>query len=131
MLYNFNESQRFKVSANWLDKRSKKIIAEKLMDFQSSTSANILINIPLKFLIKLASWKFFHRPHQFSLKFFKRKTVENSLWQFPIGGIRNPSGSAGKWKGRCPNAKWNCCCCPAKDSTVHLCMFNENNYMET
>lgn len=29
--------------------KDQKIIAEKLMDFQSSTSANILINIPLKF----------------------------------------------------------------------------------
>lgn len=130
MLYNFNESQRFKVSANWLDKRSKNH-RRKVNGFSIFHISKYFNKYSIKILIKLASWKFFHRPHQFSLKFLKRKTVENLLWQFPIGGIRNPSGSAGKWKGRCPNAKWNCCCCPAKDSTVHLCMFNENNYMET
>lgn len=42
-----------------------------------------------------------------------------SLWQLPIGGIRKPeSGSAGKWNGRCPKAKWNCCCCPRSDNTA-------------
>lgn len=65
---------------------------------------------------------------QEKVSLFKLLKILNSLWQFPIGGILKPSGSAGKWNGRCPNAKWNCCCCPAKDNTVHLCMWNEYNY---
>lgn len=45
--------------------------------------------------------------------------VQHSLWQLAIGGMRNPdSGSAGKWNGRWPNAKWNCCCCPRSDNTA-------------
>lgn len=72
------------------------------------------------------------RPHHNSAAFWRKflqNNWENSLWQLPMGGILNPSGSAGKWKGRWPNAKWNCCCCPGKDNTVHLCMLNGDNYI--
>lgn len=43
------------------------------------------------------------------------------LWHEVMGGIRNPpSGSGGKGNGLCPNAKWNCCCCPRRDNTTSV-----------
>lgn len=48
-----------------------------------------------------------------------------SLWQLPIGGMRKPdSGSAGKWNGRWPNAKWNCCCCPKRENTAIISLIS-------
>lgn len=44
----------------------------------------------------------------------------NLLLQFPMGGIRNPErgSDVANGKGRCPKAKWNCCCCPRKEITM-------------
>lgn len=79
---------------------SHDLTLEIMMKFRPTERLAVFGSLIIIFVDGKISFAFFSRLEEFI--FFKNF---NSLWQLPMGGIRKPSGSAGKWNGRWPNAK--------------------------